>query len=166
VEFACTSSFEVAVVAVDAVLRTGGLAAHELELLVNRIEFWPGSTTARAAVRFGDGLSESVGESRLRVLLHAFGLPEPVLQAEFRDRDGLIGRVDFYFPEYRLVLEFDGALKYGDGSPDVLIREKRREDRLRALGLAVVRADWQDLEHPAQLAATIRQAFTRTGQAA
>jgi very-short-patch-repair endonuclease len=89
-----------------------------------------------------------------------------VLQAEFHDRDGFIGRVDFYFPAYNVVIEFDGLLKYGGGSPEVLIREKRREDRLRALGLTVVRTDWSDFDHPAHLAATIRQALARANQAA
>lgn len=159
VETACTASFEAAVVGVDAVLRAGGLSDADLLRLLEQIEFWPGSTTARAALAFGDPLCESVGESRMRVFLYEHGFPAPVLQAEFRDRQGFIGRVDFYFPEYRLVIEFDGLLKYGGGAAGVLIEEKRREDRLRALGLTVVRSVWSDLDRPAQWAATLRGHF-------
>ncbi|MET9272907.1 type IV toxin-antitoxin system AbiEi family antitoxin domain-containing protein [Kribbella sp. NPDC003557] len=159
VETACATSFEAAVVGVDAALRAGGLSAEDMRRLVELTAFWPGSANARAALRFGDRLCESVGESRMRVFLYEQGFPAPVLQAEFRDRQGFIGRVDFYFPEYRLVLEFDGLLKYGGGEAVVLIGEKRREDRLRALGLTVVRSVWSDLDHPARLAATLRDQF-------
>jgi len=165
-EAACTTSFEVAVVSIDAALRTYNLGDDDVERVVRMTEFWPGGATARAALRFGSRLPESVGESRLRVLLHDHGLPEPVLQAEFHDSDGFVGRVDFHFPEYSVVLEFDGVMKYGGGSSAVLIQEKRREDRLRALGLTVVRSEWSDFDRPVHLAARIRQALSRTNQAA
>ncbi len=160
-ESACTTSFEVGVVGFDAVLRAGHLGEDEVLRLQSAITFWPGSATARKALRFGNGLAESVGESRLRVLMYEHGLPEPRLQTEFYDRHGLIGRVDFDFDGYNLVVEFDGALKYGGGSSEVLIREKRREDRLRALGLTVVRTDWSDFDHPAALAAGFLQSLNR-----
>jgi predicted transcriptional regulator of viral defense system len=160
-EAACTTSFEAAVVSVDAALREGALSADELARLLGVIEFWPGSATARAAVHFADARSESVGESRLRVLMHNYGLPTPELQVEFRDVDGLIGRVDFFVRPYQTVVEFDGRLKYGGAGADVLVHEKVREDRLRALGLQVVRAGWADFDRPHHLVAGIRQAFGR-----
>ncbi|MFI6680230.1 type IV toxin-antitoxin system AbiEi family antitoxin domain-containing protein [Kribbella sp. NPDC050470] len=166
VESACTTSFEAAVVGVDAALREYEVSDADVRRLLHVSEFWPGSPNARAALRFGNRLSESVGESRLRVLLHEYGLPTPVLQAELHDADGFVGRVDFHFPAYDTVVEFDGMLKYGGGSPEVLVREKRREDRLRALGLTVVRADWADLERPAHLAGTIGRALTGPARAA
>ncbi|WP_165547156.1 type IV toxin-antitoxin system AbiEi family antitoxin domain-containing protein [Kribbella sindirgiensis] len=160
-ESACTTSFEVGVVGFDAALRAGNLGEDEVQRLQSASTFWPGSATARRALRFGNGLAESVGESRLRVLMHEHGMPEPRLQTEFYDRLGLVGRVDFDFDGYNTVVEFDGALKYGGGSPDVLIREKRREDRLRALGLTVVRTDWSDFDHPAALAAALLRTLNR-----
>ncbi|MGW1343346.1 type IV toxin-antitoxin system AbiEi family antitoxin domain-containing protein [Kribbella sp. NPDC002412] len=166
VESACATSFEVAVVGVDAALREYDVSDADIRSLLHVFEFWPGGTNARAALRFGNRLSESVGESRLRVLLHEHGLPAPVLQSELHDADGLVGRVDFHFPAYDTVVEFDGMLKYGGGSPEVLVREKRREDRLRALGLTVVRADWADLDRPAHLAGTIGRALTGRARAA
>lgn len=166
VETACTASFEAAVVSADVVLREGLADSDELRRLLSVTEFWPGSPTVRAALQFADPLSESVGESRLRVLMHQAGLPEPVLQAEFSDSDGFVARVDFFFPAYDTVVEFDGLLKYTGGTSEVLVREKRREDRLRALGLEVVRSTWADFNRPAHLAATIRDAFTRSHRAA
>jgi hypothetical protein len=161
-ETASTTSFEAAVVSTDAALRRRGVGVEEFRRLLTVTECWPGSPTIRAALTFADPLSESVGESRLRVLLHDEGLPRPILQAVFEDDAGFVGRVDFYFPEYNTVVEFDGLLKYGDGSREALIQEKIREDRLRALGLEVVRITWADLAHPARTAMRVRQAFSRS----
>lgn len=160
-ESACTASFEVAVVGVDAALHAGQLGDDDVRRLRSVMAFWPGSVAAREALGFGNGLSESVGESRLRVLMYERGLPRPRLQTEFRDRFGLIGRVDFDFDGYQTVVEFDGAVKYGGGSSEVLIREKRREDRLRALGLTVIRTSWSDFDRPAELAADILGVLNR-----
>jgi len=139
---------------------------EELLRLLRATEFWPGSPTARSAIGFGDGRSESVGESRLRVLMYNHGLPTPVLQAVYFDEDGFVARVDFDFEEYETVVEFDGLLKYAGGSPEVLAREKAREDRLRALGLQVVRTTWADLDHPSRTASRIRSAFARSRRTA
>jgi hypothetical protein len=160
-ETACTSSFESAVISADAVRRDHPVSEDDLQRLLEVTEFWPGSATARAALGFSNPLSESVGESRLRVLMQNHGLPAPMLQAVFTDSDGFIGRVDFYFPDQRTIVEFDGLLKYADGPRESLIQEKLREDRLRALGLQVVRITWADLDRPARIVARIRQAFAR-----
>jgi hypothetical protein len=160
-EAACTMPFEATVVSADAVLREHHLDAEAVVQMLDRIEFWPGSATARAALAFADAQSESVGESRLRVLFHNQGLPTPRLQVSFDDSGGFVARVDFYFPDYRTVVEFDGLMKYAGGSQEVLVHEKLREDRLRALGLEVVRITWADLTRPADVAALVRRAFAR-----
>lgn len=73
------------------------------------------ATPAARAVEFGDGRAESVGESWLRVALADFGLPAPLPQAEIRDERGvLVARVDFLFEQYGVIVEFDGAVKYGE----------------------------------------------------
>lgn len=61
-----------------------------------------------------------------------------------------IGRVDLAYPEWGVLIEFDGLVKYGDlpDGPDAraaVIAEKRREDRLRAAGFVVLRLTWKDL---------------------
>jgi hypothetical protein len=165
-ETACTTSFEAAVVGFDAALRDHPPTPDDVRRLLDATQYWPGSATARAALNFSDPRSESVGESRLRVLISDHGLPAPALQVEFYDARGFIGRVDFYFPEFNTVLEFDGRLKYAGASGEVLIGEKIREDRLRGRGLEVVRADWTDLNRPDRLLADIRGAFARGRHAA
>ncbi len=161
VELACRSTFESAVVTIDAALRRGLLTEDELARLIGVTEFWPGGPMARAALAFGTRLSESVGESRLRVLLHDHGLPEPIPQYVFKDAAGFVARVDFFFHAQRTVLEFDGLVKYAEGSAEILVQEKIREDRLRALGVEVVRTTWADLARPGQVVARLGEAFAR-----
>jgi hypothetical protein len=92
-------------------------------------------TRAREAVRLADLRSESVGESRARLLLHAIGF-EPTTQVEIRDHQSrLIGRVDFLLERERIIVESDGLMKYADANGRAaLAAEKSREDRMRALG--------------------------------
>ncbi|MEV6272060.1 hypothetical protein AB0L64_33160 [Kribbella sp. NPDC051936] len=154
VETACTTSYEVGVVLADAALHLELTTPDELIAAADRHKHWPGSPRAKAAALFADGLSESVGESRTRVLMANAGIPAPRLQVEIRDQDGrLIGRVDFLLFGNRIV-EFDGAQKYGADAHTV-IAEKWREDRLRALGYEMVRVGWADLNHPCTTAARI-----------
>lgn len=125
VEAIRATSFPVAVSVVDQALRRRVATAEQLRPALGLFANRPGIQTATRAVRFGDGRAESVGESRLRVLLDDLGLPAPALQAEIRDGLGrLVARVDFLFDRWGLIVEFDGAVKYGDGSPDALIAEK------------------------------------------
>lgn len=165
-ETACTTSFEAAVVSFDAALRDRSISAADVRRLLDATAYWPGSATARAALNFADLRSESVGESRMRVLFADHGLPAPELQVEFYDARGFVARVDFFIAEFNTVVEFDGRLKYADASGEVLVQEKIREDRLRALGLEVVRADWTDFHRPERLLTDIRSAFARSSQAA
>ncbi|MGW6279418.1 type IV toxin-antitoxin system AbiEi family antitoxin domain-containing protein [Kribbella sp. NPDC055071] len=157
-ESACTSSYELGVVLGDAALHLRLTTPDELVGAADRQLYRSGSSAARAAARFADRLSESVGESRLRVLMANQHLPPPTLQAEIRDDDGrLIGRVDFLLCD-RLIVEFDGVQKYGEAQSAVLA-EKWREDRLRARGYGVVRTGWADLDRPEATAARIRAAL-------
>lgn len=154
VETACTSSYEVGVVLSDAALRARLVTPDELAQMANHLKHWPGSPAAKAAAAFADGTSESVGESRLRVLLANEGLPAPRTQVEIRDAAGLLlGRVDFLLAGH-LIVEFDGAVKYENSK--ALVLEKWREDRLREEGYAFARIGWTDLDTPAKTAARIR----------
>ncbi|WP_020392458.1 type IV toxin-antitoxin system AbiEi family antitoxin domain-containing protein [Kribbella catacumbae] len=156
------ASYPIAVSVVDEALRKGVATAPHLAAALELFGYRTGIGTAIRAVQFADGRSESVGESRLRVLMADLGLPTPVLQAEIRDGDGhLVGRVDFLLAEWNVIVEFDGALKYAGKSARPLVEEKRREDRLRDLGYEVVRATWPDLTRPADFTRRIQSAIRR-----
>ena len=76
------------------------------------------------------------------------------------DENGLIGYVDMWWPDLNVIGEADGLVKYT--SRDDVVREKRREDRLRALGPAVVRWTFEDIEsRPQSVVAAIRRVGRR-----
>lgn len=112
---------------------------------------------AQVVAALASSFSESAGESWTKLVLHGLGL-NAEQQVEIRDRSGgFVGRVDFLLRHERVVVEFDGVTKYGgaDGR-EALVREKRREDRLRAMGYHVVRLTWADLRQPDLVLSKIR----------
>ncbi|MFI6997946.1 hypothetical protein [Nocardia sp. NPDC050175] len=147
-----TLPFEQAVVAGDAALRMLGVTASELALELEFANRRNGISQARRTIGFLDARSESVGESRSRVMFRRHGLPIPAQQGEVRSAAGeFLGRVDFYDQEAGVVGEFDGQVKYGrlltsrQEPGDIVFKEKVREDAIRDTGLRVVRWTWQDL---------------------
>ena len=127
-----------------------------------------GKTRAARALELADGASGSPGESVSRVAMHLEGFPRPVLQHRFSDERGLIGFVDFWWPDFGLIGEFDGKGKYsrtdllnGRSPAEAVIAEKKREDRLRALGPRVVRWGWEAAISPPRLARILRAAGLR-----
>lgn len=147
------------VVSADAAMHAGLVTADELAGAVERTESWPRSSRARAMLTFVDARSESVGESIVRVEAALRGIPL-IPQVEIRGPwGGLVGRVDFVVEGTKVIVEFDGKIKYAAGDPQVLWAEKRREDRLRELGYIVVRVTWADLARPERVVARIRRAM-------
>ncbi len=151
VDLACTESLASAVVAVDHALRSRGLVLERARQELDGRGAARGVRRARRALDLADPRSESVGESLSRVRMAEHGIAAPVLQHELRDRRGAVARVDFWWPGAELVGEFDGRSTYradepGDGrTPEERVwAEKVREDRLRALGVRVVRWTWTD----------------------
>ena len=159
---------EAAVVAIDAALHIGALSHEVLRRRLFDIAGTPGSRSAARAVSAADGRSESVGESRSRVILHRWKLPPSALQFEIRSAGGIfLGRSDFAWEDWRLLGEFDGRLKYGrllrpgQEAGDVVFEEKRREDAIRDEDWGMVRWTWSDLNRPDRLAARVRRARDR-----
>lgn len=146
-------------VAADAALHSGVVTVEQLEKVAERVNGWPRYGRVRTMMAMLDGRSESPGETLLRLELTAAGI-ETTPQVEIRDPQGrLVGRVDLLVKGLKLVIEFDGLVKYRDGGAEALVAEKRREDELRALGYVVVRIVWADLHHPVQLLARVRAAM-------
>ena len=162
VDVSSRTNFTRAVCMVDAALRpprkgefryTHGIAATSIERLCDLLASlapFPGLARAKLAVAFGSPLSDSIGESISRVQMHLLGFPPPMLQVPFYDSEGLIGYVDFYWPEFGLIGEFDGRVKYGDKTyargqlpEQVVWAEKLREDRLRRQVRSLARWDWE-----------------------
>lgn len=128
--------------------------------LPSLIEEWKGIRglgTAREAAALTRTGAQTALESISRFRLMAEGLPEPRLQVAFHDEDGLIGYADLVWEELGVIGEADGLGKYQNRAD--LIAEKRREDRLRALGWIVVRWTWDEIfRNPRAVAERIRRA--------
>jgi hypothetical protein len=127
----------------------------------------PGSLTTDLVLALADARFDRPGEARTYYALWREGVEAPIPQFEVRDAWGaLVAQLDFAWPERGVWLEFDGRLKYerfarpGESAADVVVREKRREDRVRRLtGWICIRITWADLASPARIAAKVRQAF-------
>jgi hypothetical protein len=104
--------------------------------------------------------AQTVLETLSRLALVERGLPEPVLQQPFYDEAGLIGYVDMWWPSLHVIGEADGAVKYNSRAD--IVKEKVREDRLRATGEAVVRWTFEQIEDdPDAVAARVWRAARR-----
>lgn len=123
--------------------RRAGCSLGDLEQVLADCREWPGAPHARAAVAFATPLAESVLETISRVVFAREGLPAPTLQVDLGDADGFIGRVDFLWPEQRVIGEADGLAKYTDILD--LHAEKLRQERLERAGWVVVRWTWDDI---------------------
>jgi very-short-patch-repair endonuclease len=161
VEVAINRGVQAGMVTAELALASGKVSRAEFGAAIEAVALWPHSSRAKAVGRLVRGQCESVAEARTLFLLLVNGV-EVECQVEICDPDGrFVARVDFLVTGTKLVVEFDGKVKYASGDPEVLWREKRREDALRALGYDVVRLTWADLEHPAQAMAKVRRALAQ-----
>jgi hypothetical protein len=142
----------------DHFLRTGRTSKEELRDGARAMVRWANTLGTDLVVNFADGRRESLAESRTGVLLLGTGKPAPDPNYKIRDRFGnVLWRVDFAWPELGVFLEFDGKVKYqkylkdGENVIDVVLREKKREERICACtGWRCIRLTWADLERPAE----------------
>jgi hypothetical protein len=147
---------DAAVCTIDWFLEEGLTSMDELLMLLDGRQTWSDHLDLSHKVSLASVGSQSVGETRSRLLFGDRGLPAPVLQLAIREPSGrLVGIVDFAWPERRLIVEFDGVTKYhrhrrpGESIEEMVVREKFREDRIRELtGWTVVRIVWADLARP------------------
>jgi hypothetical protein len=151
--------FVSAVAVVDAALRR---ASHPIavvphtpitrEDLADELQMLPlrrGREKARIVVEFSDGAADRPGESVSRANMFRMGCSMPQIQVSLAGASGRIYIVDFWWPEFNMIGEFDGDAKYSDPeflrgrTPEqALIDEKIREDDLRAAGHGMCRWRW------------------------
>ncbi len=173
-EVTTVAGVEESLVVLDNLVHRGLTSEQQLRDRYASMVHWPNTLHTDLVLRLLDGRSESVGESRSRYLCWRQHLPTPVPQYEIRDSNGrVIARVDLAWPELGVFLEFDGKVKYtrllkpGEDVSQVVLAEKRREERIYELtGWRCIRLIWADLEHPEQTAARIQAMLFRDAGAA
>jgi very-short-patch-repair endonuclease len=109
----------------------------------------------RRVGELADGRSESPMETRLRLILMFARLPRPQLQVPLADADGAFARADLYYPQRRLVIEFDGS-----SHKDSITEDARRQNRLLEAGYRLLRFTAADvLGAPEHLVQRVRAAL-------
>lgn len=142
-----------AVVLIDGMLQAGLLMTADLLARAQARRGAWGVAHFRAAVDLADPNAESPQETRTRLLIGRSGLPMPISQYEVRAGDRFIARVDFAWPEHRVVLEYQGG-HHADQLQ--MRRDDRRRNELTAAGWTVVFATAADLWDPQRFLAVLR----------
>ena len=143
------------VVALDMALHSGLIRLAQLQEHVANHSGAKGIKRLRRAVHLADPRSESPMETRLRVILVRARLPRPQAQVELCDRDGrFIGRVDLYYPDQHLVIEYDGS-----NHKERLDADLRRHNALLNAGYRLLRFTAVDLSSPKTVVAAVRKAL-------
>ena len=142
-----------ALVVLDAATKIAGArspADGALLLSAMRPRFWhcSGIRSVDQAMEFIDPLAESPLESWSRGHMIVHGVPAPLTQQTITGADGRHYRVDFCWPDLKVIGEADGLAKYGD-TPFEVHEAKRlelsRQRALEAAGWIIVRWTWDEL---------------------
>lgn len=140
-DLSLTFSLVETVVQLDAALHAGITTEAALAAMAVRRAGRPGAERFRRALELSDGKAESPPESRVRVQIVTAGLPPPEVQADLTDHHGrFLARADLYYPDLRLVIEYDG-----DNHRDRLQDDNRRQNLLLAAGYGILRLTAADL---------------------
>ena len=142
-----------AVAAVDALLHSGLVGRAQLHEYVRRRRGWQGIAQARQVVELAEPATQSLMESVLRIVLLERGCPRPSVQQWICDRRGnKVGRVDIWYQQARLAIEYDG-----DWHRYNLVEDNRRQNLLLDQGIRLLRFTATDVfQRPDAVAAEVR----------
>ena len=140
-------------VALDMALHAGIVDLRALTTYVEASAGTKGIKRLRRAVGLAEPRSESPMETRLRLQLINARLPRPEVQVDLYDDYGrFLARADLYYPDVRLVIEFDGQ-----NHRDRLVPDLRRQNALVNAGYRILRFTAADLRADA-VASQVRRA--------
>ncbi len=146
--------FFTGVVAADAALNAGA-DSTVLTSMVEALTTEPGGPEIAAAVANARVGADTPIETLGRIILVRLGIDDLVLQHVIPFPDGGQAVGDIYSPTLNHLWECDGRVKYqtqdSDLSPEmsadhVVWLEKKREDRIRSLGIGISRLVWSDVQ--------------------
>lgn len=153
-------NFEEGVVLADSALFQGKVSLQELKHKMMAYNGRNKNKVHRVAEVMSDK-AESPGETITRMRLNELGI-RFIEQYEMQVF-GRSYRADFYLPDYGIIIEFDGNIKYTDfGEEHVVVGEERRREReLLNTGVRVFRTTWNDVyRFPANFHEHLAQALT------
>jgi hypothetical protein len=149
-----------AMATLDAALHSGLCTRADLDAAIAEQRGRRGIVAVRELVQLADGRAESAMESEARLVMIDRGLPRPELQYLIRGNDGESWRVDFAWPEHRLVAEYE-SIDWHAGRAEML-RDKRRFAAIQQLCWTVIPIVVTDVrQFPDQLADRIADHLSR-----
>ena len=130
-----------AVVVADMALHARLISTANLSVSADESAGSQGVPKLRKVIEHVEPAAESPMETRLRMLLVLAGLPRPEVQVAIHDPlRRFLGRLDLYYPEQRLGLEYDGATHR-----ETLAEDNRRQNRLVDAGVRLLRFTATDI---------------------
>lgn len=122
----------------EDVLGTNPLSSlPEIDEVLGRRRSVKGIQAAREAREMLRAGVDSAPESRMRSVILAAGLPEPVVNQEVLLPDGRIKRPDLHYPRWRIALQYEGE---GHADRVQLTKDIHRDDAFAANGWITVKA--------------------------
>jgi len=153
-----------ALATLDAALRSGTCSRPEMWREAVAQAGRRGIVSVRDLIPLADGRAESPLESEARLAMIDGGLPIPELQYEIVDGNGELRRVDFAWPEQRIVVEYDGLDWHG--GPEAMVRDRRRTAALLDVGWVVIAIVFEDVRYRSREFVARIDAQLRRSQAA
>lgn len=131
----------------DAMMRRNQhLARAEMGDFIAYLEHarqFSGIRNCKMAVRLMREGTDSSQETRTRLALQRYGLPEPLVNYPVRLDNGRTALLDMAIPELRIAIEYDGA--YHRSSSDQVLRDDKRREALERLGWIYIKVTLLDL---------------------
>jgi hypothetical protein len=164
VEVARTLSQPRALATLDAALHVQACRPADIERAVDGQKGRRGIVNVRALLAHVDGRAESPMESEARLVFIDGGLPKPELQYEIVDRCGQLWRVDFAWPEARVLAEYDSMEWHANAV--ALRHDRMKTARLQECGWTVIPLVVDDVRrYPLDLVARIAAHLERADMA-
>ena len=157
-------SIEELVIAGDGLVSRKNPSAtmSEMQSAVESRQGTRGCQNLRDALGYVRERTDSARETMLRLLIVRAGMPEPMINAPVRSRAGrVVAHADLAYPEFNLVLEYDGDQHRTDRSQYYI--DIDRLERITREGWRVIRINLKHMANAATLAATIREALVDAG---
>jgi len=145
-----------AVIALEMALRARIVTLEELRAWMRLHPRHRGLGRLERCMTLADARTESPMETRPRLLLVLSGLPAPNVQQSLPEA---LARPDLYYPQQRLVIEYDGATHRA-----TLAADNRRQNRLVEEGFRILRFTAGDiLQTPASVVGQVQRALYSSG---
>jgi hypothetical protein len=148
-----------AVAMLDAGLRQGRFTTALLAGMPSMSRGTPAAAAARRYLAEADGRAQSPLETRVRLRAADGGVAPTDLQYVARDTDGAVLAVaDLAWPAAGLLAEADGVGPHG--SPQAVLEDRRRQNRLAHAGWRVLRFAWADTGRADYIPFVVRSALS------